>query len=328
MLPFLLLSDRFLTAEFHQLLQKALRDNNLKIQIGKIHWETWNGLVGTQVALKDSNTGRVLIGVKRIYVKINPLILMTKFQTPEASLREVVLVQPRLEIQRFLNNTWNLEHYFKRKKRCLVLAGVVKITDGQIVFKDERYGNYRLQKVSGSFDLKKFPFWRWSLRGQVDLGTNSSWKCQGQLRQDQQAGYGSITINQAFLTRFIRFIPRLFSYQVDSGLVDLQLKFALAKGYLGIEKMKVVISNANLTVPPFLKTVQLKYLQGEFSPNLLTIAKADLLYDQTIICISGTLHPKEAKLDTTIAASRINLADSVPKDCKDRQFSNIRSVPA
>ena len=102
--------------------------------------------------------------------------------------------------------------------------------------------------------------------------------------------------------------------------MDLQLKLVLAKGYFGIEKIKVVIRNANLTVPPFSKTFQLKYLQGEFSPDRLTITKADLLYDQTMISVSGTLNPKEAKLDTAIVATRINLADWIPKINKTANF--------
>ena len=230
MLPFLLLSDRVLTAEFQGLLQKALKNNNLKIQIGKVHWETWNGLVGTRVALKDSSSGRVLIGVKRIEVKINPLILMIKPRTPEASLRETVLIQPRFEIQHFSNNTWNLEHYFKRKKRRLALAGVVKIKDGQILFKDERYGNYRLQKINGSVDFKKFPFWGWDLRGQVDLGTKSSWKSQGQMRWDQQAGYCSLTVNQIFLTKITPLLPHLFSYQAELRPGGSPTKIGVGKG--------------------------------------------------------------------------------------------------
>lgn len=318
-LPFFVLTDRFLTVQMQKVLQKGLKDSGLQLEINNIHWEICNGLVGSQVTMKDKTNGRVIIAAKQIRLRLNPLILALKLRTPEAALTEAVLVQPRIEIQH-LANGWNMQRYFKGNGRRLILSGIVKIRDGEVVYKDYLFGNFRIHQLSGTIDIDKYPFLRWRLHGRADVGKEASWKSQGRLRIDQQAGYISLSVEKALITRIISFIPRPFPYRVDSGWADLQLNFALAKDYFGIENIKTTIREAKLSLPPFPRGIYVKYLQGAFSPNLFQIHQSDLFYDQTRIRLSGTMNPRNAKVNTTITANHINLDDWIPLLVKSEDF--------
>ncbi len=319
-LPFFVLTDRFLTVQIQSLLQKGLKDSGLCLEIKNIHWETWNGLVGTQVVLKDKADGRVIIAAKQVRLRFNPLILAMKFRTPEAAFTEAALVQPRIEIQHSADGTWNIQQYFKGNGRALKLSALVKIKDGEAVYKDYQFGNYRLEKFSGTINLRKFPLLRWHLRGWADVGKEASWQSEGRLRIDQSAGYISLLVKKALITKITGFIPRPFPYRVISGWADIRLNFALGKGYFGIENIETTIREAKLSLPPLPKVIYVKYLRGAFSPNLLQIHKSDLFYNQTAIRISGTLDPRNTTVNTAITAERISLDDWIPIFAKTGDF--------
>jgi autotransporter translocation and assembly factor TamB len=311
-LPSLLLTDRFLTDELQSVLQKGLKDSGLVVQIGNIHWEAWNGLVGTQVAFKERQSGRMMIRAKGIQIRLNPFVLIMKFRNPEACLQKIILEQPQLWIERYADNTWNLQCFFKSKEHRLLLAGLVQLKDGQVTIQDYEYGNYVLKKVTGTINLERYPALSWRLRGKSYLGSNVSWTSQGKLRSDQQAGHGSIAIKNGSLTKISRLIPHIFSYQVGSGFVDLQLNFALTKEGFGIEKVKATIHDASISLPQLPHTLKIKYLNGEISPNLVQIKKADLCCAQTPVSISGMINLRNHKLKAEIAAAQINLAEWRP----------------
>jgi autotransporter translocation and assembly factor TamB len=319
-LPFLLLTDRFLTTQMQAVMQKGLKDSNLKLEIKNIHWETWNGLLGTEVTMKDKNTGQDVITAKQIRLRFNPLTLVLKLRTPEAALIEMALVQPRINVQRLPDDTWNIQHYFKGDGRRLMLSGMIKIRDGEAFYQDYQFGNYRLQEFSGTINLRQYPLLRWSLHGRADVGKDASWQSQGRLRTDQQVGYISLAVKKALITKITRFIPQPFPYRVYSGKADILLNFALAKGYFGIDNIQTTIRQAKISLHPFPKAVYIQYLKGNFSPDLFQINKSDLFYDQTPVHISGTLEPRSTKINAVIAAERINPQDWIPLFTKTEDF--------
>lgn len=320
MLPFLLLTDQFLTTRMQNVIQKGLKDSNLKVEIKNIHWETWNGLLGTQVAIKDKDTGQDIITAKQIRLRFNPLTLVLKLRNPEAALTELVLVQPHINVQRLPDDTWNIQHYFKGNGRPLILSGMVKIQDGEAFYQDYQFGNYRLQKFSGTINLNQYPLLRWRLHGRADVGKDATWQSQGRLRADQQVGYISLAIKEALITKIIRFIPRTIPYRVHSGSVDTLLNFSLAKGYFGIDNIKTTIKQAKISLPLFPKAIYIKYLKGNFSPDRFQINKSDLFYEKTPVHISGTLDPRNKKINAVISAERINPEDWIPLFTKTEDF--------
>jgi autotransporter translocation and assembly factor TamB len=319
-LPFLILNDRFLTVNLQTILQKALKDSGLKLEIKNVHWETLNGLVGTGVALRDKNTGQVVITAKQVRLRLNPLILPLNIKTPEAAFTEVVLIQPRVEIRRLPDDTFNIQHYFKGNGRRLKLSGMITIRDGEAFYQDYQFGNYRLQKFSGTVNLRQFPLIRWRLHGWADVGTESNWQSQGRIRTDQQVGYISLSVKKALITKIDKFIPRPFPYRIRSGWADIQLNMALAKGYFGIESIKTTIRQAKIHLPPLPKEIYIRYLKGTFTPDLLKIYQSDISYDKTAVHCSGTLVPSSSKINASIEAERISLEDWIPLWTSTKDF--------
>ena len=319
-LPFWVLNDRTLTVQLQKVLQKGLKNSGLNLEIKNIHWETLNGLTGTEVALKDKATGQAIITAKQIRIRINPLILALKIRTPEAALTEATLVQPRIRVRRFPDNTFDIQSYFSGNGRRLRLSGMIKIRDGEALYQDYQFGDYRLYRFDGTINLTQFPLLRWNLHGRADVGKEASWRSQGRLRTGQQVGYISLAVQKALITKICNFIPQPFPYRVHSGWADLKLNFALAKGYFGIENIQTVIRQSKISLPLLSKTITIKYRRGNFKPELLQIGSSDLIYDQTAFHLSGTLNPRSTQVKAAITAERLNLEDWLPLFDKTKDF--------
>ncbi len=311
-LPSLLLNDKFLTDGFRTMLQKGLKESGLTVEIGNIHWESWNGLVGTRMLFRERNSKEIIIQAEQVHLRFNPFILITNFKNPEACLQKMVFMKPQLAIERYSDNTWNLQRYFKGGGRRLFLAGLLQLKEGQVSFRDYEYGNYILNKINGKVNFNKYPAVSWSLAGTSHLGSELNWSSRGEIRIDQQAGFVNLAVKNGLLARVKPFIPPVFDYRISSGYTDLQLNFVLARGYFGVAKVNATIRDAVVSISPLPKMIRIKYLKGEVSPDMIRVGKGDLLYDQTAIDLSGKIDLRSTKIDASIAAARINPEDWLP----------------
>jgi translocation and assembly module TamB len=308
-LHYFFLRDQALTRRINFELQKCVAVTGLKIKIGNIHWLSWDRLVCKQVYLTDPRDGNIPLQVSRLNLKLDLITLLKDLKHPETALREIELVNPRIELSHLRNGTWNISRYFPKNGRDLQLQTILKITNGSIGLRDYQYGKCRLLKVNGRVNLDNYPAINWRLKGTSDLNNNLYWTSGGIARIDQRAGLGDLAVSRLQLDKLVRFLPLSSPYQARAGSASVDLKFAWSSKGFWIENGRTTVSDAEVYLPKLHETFQVQRLQAEFTPALINIREARLLYKQTVIKLYGKADTKTSKVSLAVNAEGVQLSD-------------------
>lgn len=303
------LQDSIITIKARSLLQNYFKNSGLRVFVAKIYWTGPDRLRGTEIVLRDIHNQSVPFQVKRLELRLNLWAWLKNGFQSETAISEITFINPRLKLNRFADGSWDVVKYFPQSKEKLQMQAVIRIKDGSIAFDDQQFGRYKLTKVSGKINMEAGSILRWQLKGKADLNDRMEWVSRGKCSIDQPAGKGVLEANHLALNRIAPFIPGSDIYRLRSGQADTVINFAWNRSGLWLEKGNATITEAVLFLPRWKEQLILKQMTAEFSPLWLSIKKARIVHNRTVIRLAGEVNTKTTVVKAEISADQISLAD-------------------
>lgn len=312
--PFFLVQDHQLLSRINSQLKDVFLQNGLVLNIGKIRWQKWDTLMATGIQLRETDGGRVPFALQGLTVKVDLLTLLKKYHQPEAALREIVLEDSRVELERYQDGTWNIQRYFSgkgegREGRESDLQTVIRIKNGTFEIRDAHYGTYRVQGVYGTVDLRNYPEFTWKLRGKIALGKSVSWNSQGEAHLQKKVGLGQIRFEQMPVAEVVPLIPAGHPYRVTSGLADGNIKFAWNPQQFWLDSGTFALRDTQLYLPGVAEVFRVERLKAAVSPKQVHVDYGRIHYKQARMDISGDIDTDTTVMAADIAVRRFDLAD-------------------
>ncbi|MCL6588340.1 MAG: translocation/assembly module TamB domain-containing protein [Firmicutes bacterium] len=301
--------QQVLTGQIQSALQKSLQKNHLQIAIKEIHFNFGKGVTVTGIRLREINNGPDLILADKANLKFNLWALLTNPRRPEASLREIEIIKPRLWIERLPDNLWNFQRYFPPSKKALQFKTMIRLRDGLVKYRDFQYGSCEITALNGKINLTQYPLIQWSLGGGGQLKLPVRVTSRGEMRIDQTAGSMDVLIRGASLPEVLGYLPPVIDCRAVSGTTDIELQLAWGFGAFWIEKGQAALHDAGVFLPGFPKPFRVKHLETAFAPERFQIKKAELAYGQTTLRFQGVFNPSSTAIDAVVKVAGLNLED-------------------
>ncbi|HEX3044933.1 MAG TPA: hypothetical protein VHY08_09260, partial [Bacillota bacterium] len=306
---YFLVQGQVLTGQIQAALQKSLQNNHLQIEIEEIHFSLRKGVTGTGIRLKELGGGLELIAADEVNLKFNLWELLINPRHPEACLREIEIVKPRMTVERLPGDLWNFQRYFQSSENVLQFKTMIRLQGGLIKYRDFQYGSCEVTDFNGKVNLTQYPLIRWSVGGKAQLALPVSLTSQGEMRADQIAGSMKVFIGGGSLPQIFGYLPRVVDCRIVSGITDINLQMAWGSGAFWLENGKAVIRNANVYLPHFPTPFRVKNLETIFSPERFQIKKAEITYQQTSIAVRGVFNPQNSGIEGAVKVKGLNLKD-------------------
>lgn len=308
-MSFFLLQDRVLTRQIENNLRKTLKKNGLTVEIKNIHWSGWGSFQCSNVLLIDNREKDTPINAEQVNIKFNLLALLKNRRSPLNALREVELINPSLKLRRFSDGTWDIQKYFPESKRKLQLEALFIVKNGSVLLNDDRYGKHSLKNVNGKAWFFKNNTLEWDCIGVSDFNNDFQWSSKGSALTNFKTGSGAVAVTNLSLSKIAPYLPDKYSVKIYDGVGKFDLKFGWRKGQLWFEKGRVALNDTRLQIPITGEILSIKELDGAISPSGLKIKKSRIVYNGSLLNISGRLDTKSTSIKGVISGERFNLAD-------------------
>ncbi|HPT86526.1 MAG TPA: translocation/assembly module TamB domain-containing protein [Bacillota bacterium] len=307
--PFFLVKDQQLLNQINGQLKKVFLQNGLELNIGKIRWQKWDTLTASGIQLREAKGQQIPLELQQLTIKVDLLTLLKKRHHPEASLREIVLVDSRVELERYQDGTWNIQRYFSGKGRKSELQTIVRLENATIEYRDARFGAYRIHKVYGTVDFCNYPGVIWKVRGKIDLETSIAWDSRGETHLGKKVGMGQIHFKQMPVEPVVSLIPALQSYRVASGLADGHVKFAWNPQKFWLDSGAFTLQDAQVYLPGFAEAFRIERLKAAVSPKEVHVGYGKIRYKKAQMDISGNINTDTTAMAADISVRQFALAD-------------------
>ncbi len=311
-LSFFLLQDQVLTTQIRNNLQKTLKKTGLKIEIKNIHWSGWGSFQCSNVLLTDEREKSIPAQAEKLNISFDLLDLLKNRSRPLNALREVELINPSLRLRRFSDGTWDIQNYFPKSKQKLRLQTVFIIKNGSISLNDDRYGKHSFKRVNGKAQFYLNNTFDWDCTGISDFNNDFQWSSRGNSVTNFKIGHGEITVTNLLLSKIAPYLPEKYSMKIHKGTGKFDIKFGWHKGQFWFENGTVTLNDTRLEIPNSNEILDIMELDGSISPTELKVQKARLVYNGSLLKVSGRLDTKTTVIDGMISGDRVNLAD-LPK---------------
>jgi len=307
--PFFLVKDEQLLSRFNVQLKKVFLKNGLELNIGKIHWQKWDTLTASGIRLREVGGQQIPFELQQLTVKVDLLALLKKRHHPEASLREIVLVGSRFELERYQDGTWNIQRYFSGGGRKSEFQTVIRIENATVNIRDARYGAYRVYGVNGKVDLRDYPGIKWNLKGKMDLEKGVSWSSQGQAHAETKVGIGQLRFEGMPVGAVASLIPAGRSYRVTSGRADGSVKFAWNSRQFWFDNGAFTLRDTRVYLPGVADALRIERLKAAVSPKEMHVDYGRIRYKQARMDFSGDINADTTEMAADISLRRFDLAD-------------------
>lgn len=305
------LQDHLITAKVVSSLQRSLQGTGLRITIGNVHWAGFNRIQATRIILRDMRDSSIPFQTEKLNLNLDLLTFIANRFHPESSLREVELVNPRFELRRSPDGTWNFNDYLlpQKKKKPMQLQISLRIRNGVIKLQDYEYGRHIVRSISGKVSLNRYSLLTWTIKGASDFNERMQWSSKGKCRIDQLAGTGEFIATHVAIDNVIPFIPMTNEYQIHSGFTNVNLQFAWNKEEIWLRKGAASFFDAAFILPRVHGPFSVKRMEVEFSPVQCRIDNAYIVHKRTVIKASGLVNNKTNSLKAELSAEQIDLTD-------------------
>jgi autotransporter translocation and assembly factor TamB len=284
-------------------------EQNFGFKIGKIKWSGWSNVMLTNITLNSQKT-EVPVEVDRIRLSLNPVALLTAYNTPEKVVSRVELLNPKLKIERYQDGSWNFDKIIPKSsgnKRASEFNMTIKVINGDLEITDSRFGIHRLQSVTGFLNLKRYPQISWSFDGKYE-DSNFGWSSQGKAQINQRFGMGNIKVVAAPVSTVKSFIPQNQLVQISNGQVSGGLNFIWNEGKFKITKGDLILEKADVSFAA-VKGIYIKELQTAFSDSNLLIKKALFSYKENQFKLKGSLNPLNSTVGIQLSSESLNIEE-------------------
>lgn len=308
-LPFFLFQDKVLVKEVSLILRHNLKKMGLATDIQNIYWNSLDHLTASGIRLEDIDNHSRVITADYIHIKLDLLALLKNSKSPEKVLREIELVEPRINMTRYQDGSWSFLKYFMHGKKQPDLNTVVRIRNGSIIYQDFDYGKYTFKRIDGLIDMRAYPALRWEIQGNLNIGKDLKWRSSGNTNVSVLAGLGTLNFTKAPLAKLAKFLPPIANLRLKSGLANGRLSFGWTKEKFWVNSGTAKITEARVYLPEFKQELRVEDLQADITPDSINIKKADLAYKKSKALLSGQINLKELTLNLAMNSGKINLGE-------------------
>lgn len=309
--PSFFISDQILSMKVNAPLERVLKKYGLSVNIENIRWETWDKFIITEFQVMKDDEGITPLSLEKAELKINLWALLRHPGNPEAVLKEVTLIRPKLEIARDQNGVWDFQQYTSKSSgdRQLRLKTVIRVKNGRVQWKDAEYGIHLAHGVAGTVDLGRYPEIAWDIKGKMDDDSDLEWNSRGNTDIKQRVGLTKVDFRGLSLEQVTPFVPRTHTYQIRSGAAGGFLEVAWGQRKVWLRNGEVRLEDASLSLPEFSETFHVPRLVADFSPERIFIKESRILYRNALLTASGRIDAQNGDLEMRVAGEKFPLAD-------------------
>lgn len=293
------------------------RQTDLDITIGKIRPGLFNEIIIDKVVLKAKGEKNPLAKVRAVKIRYSWSVLLTNFEHLPQSIENITLVQPKIWLERDLEEKWNYQKLFPpgKKEGKLSQDWLTRLTiengDIQLVDKKGTMKNSHFTKIWGWANLRDNPQIAFEVRGQEGQSRISS---QGVVNIESHKLDLSIEGERISLSDWHKMLPQWSWLQIKKGIIQGKVR---VKGYYPdylsyqgrLAVLEGEVSSNQIPLP-------VKKIEGEmiFNPGAVSFNRLHGFLGATPVQLNGTVYlTKNTELDLDLQSPDVKVEELAAK---------------
>lgn len=323
--PNWIFNDTLLLNTVSRGLDKFFTAKGLDVEIDKITWRQWNRIEAEGIEIKTVDGDDVPFSLEKMVLKISFWSYLKNPKAPSGLPKQLWLVAPYIELERYEDNTFNLQRYFDfRDRGNRVMSMMIGIKGGRAIYKDYRFGSYELHEIDGLLDMRNRTDSTWKFNGAVSMQKNVSFNTEGHFDLNEKRYAGELALSDVALNELNFLLPKKkFDYELLSGVGDAKVSFGIKDKKFILKAVEAKLSKTAIRLDMLPNPIEISGARFSIKDKKMTIDSGDIQYEQARLNAEGTWDTAADSLDFHIQTQRLplGLLGTFFKPVKQRQLN-------